>query len=341
MPTPVTYPLDMSGNNPSNFIQNELHSVSESYFRDYFFIIPNMSPFFVDNFFMSVTTNGVTRNLIEDIDFSFVLSDVTGTRTTGKAMYGGVSLHNLDLNGILSVSYQTIGGENVADRLRVLTHLAEKAYNPRTTIFNIIDGVPTAFPPVPHYQDYDQFFGQEEVVNQLHLIRDAILQNSTSTQLAIQNFLASTNILGDYVSKAGDVMSGFLTLHANPLTPLHAATKQYVDNSISNNSNINSHIDNTNIHLTTGEKTLISSISATPIEINRLSGITANIQALIDSKINTSGGTLTGSLILNTDPTQPLEAATKQYVDLKFEELTNMMYEVLAHSSVYQKLFVK
>lgn len=32
-----------------------------------------------------------------------------------------------------------------------------------------------------------------------------------------------------FVRKAGDIMTGFLTLHANPVNALHAATKQYVD----------------------------------------------------------------------------------------------------------------
>ena len=34
------------------------------------------------------------------------------------------------------------------------------------------------------------------------------------------------------VAKSGDTMSGFLTLHANPVQALHAATKQYVDNTV-------------------------------------------------------------------------------------------------------------
>ncbi len=37
--------------------------------------------------------------------------------------------------------------------------------------------------------------------------------------------------------------------------------------------------------------------------------------ALFDNKLDKSGGTMTGSLILAGDPTQALEAATKQYVD--------------------------
>jgi hypothetical protein len=34
---------------------------------------------------------------------------------------------------------------------------------------------------------------------------------------------------GGYVLKAGDTMTGFLTLSADPVNPLHAATKQYID----------------------------------------------------------------------------------------------------------------
>ena len=36
-----------------------------------------------------------------------------------------------------------------------------------------------------------------------------------------------------FVSKLGDTMVGFLTLHADPVDPLHAATKQYVDDTVS------------------------------------------------------------------------------------------------------------
>lgn len=35
------------------------------------------------------------------------------------------------------------------------------------------------------------------------------------------------------VSKAGDTMTGFLTLNADPTATLHAATKQYVDTAVS------------------------------------------------------------------------------------------------------------
>lgn len=230
----VTYPLDLTGVKASNLVQNELHSVSESRFRDYYFIVPNFAPFFVDNFSISITVNNITTPLVEDVDYSFALEYVTGTRTTGKAMYGALTLHNLNLNGILKINYQTIGGDQVANRLEILTILADKAYNPRTTIWDIVTNVPTALPPLPHYQDYDQFYGQAELVAKLGEIRDAIVQNSSLTQQELNTFLNSINISTSFVKKTGDVMSGHLGLPNAPTNPEHAVNKSYVDNIAAN-----------------------------------------------------------------------------------------------------------
>lgn len=290
MPT-VTYPLDMSGNNPANLIQNELHTVSESHFKDYFFIVPEFAPFYVDNFSLSISINGNITPLQEDVDYSFALQYVTGTRISGKAMYGAVTLHNLNLNGILLMNYQTIGGDQIADRLLVLTTLADKAYNPRTTIWDILTNVPNSLPPSPHYQDYDQFLGQEELVTKLGEIRDAIITNSSLTQQEIQSFfqLLNSGTLTSYVSKSGDTMNGPLTLAGNPLDPLHAATKQYVDGLLENNSQMTQ---------------LLSSYAQT-----------SYVNQQLNLKVNKSGDTMVGPLTLNQAPVQPSHAATKQYVD--------------------------
>lgn len=290
MPT-VTYPLDMSGNNPANLIEGELHTVNEAHFKDYYFIVPEFAPFYVDNFALSISINGNITPLQEDIDYSFALQYVTGTRVSGKAMYGAVTLHNLNLNGILLMNYQTIGGDQIADRLLVLTTLADKAYNPRTTIWDILTNVPNSLPPNPHYQDYDQFLGQEELVTKLGEIRDAILTNSSLTQQEIQSFfqLLNTGTLTSYVNKSGDTMNGPLTLAGNPLDPLHAATKQYVDGLLENNSQMTA---------------LLSSYAQT-----------SYVNQQLNLKVNKAGDTMIGPLTLNQAPVQPSHAATKQYVD--------------------------
>jgi len=77
------------------------------------------------------------------------------------------------------------------------------------------------------------------------------------------------------VLKTGDTMSGFLTLHANPTSNLHAVTKQYVD------AGLGGKVDSATLGL----------------------------------YLPLNGGTLTNFLTLHANPTSNLHAATKQYVD--------------------------
>ena len=111
------------------------------------------------------------------------------------------------------------------------------------------------------------------------------------------------------VDKAGDTMTGALILAADPTTALEATTKQYVD------TNLSSHASDNSLHLTAAQNTFLDAVTVTAAEVNYLSGTTSNVQGQIDSKLNLTGGTLTGALTLNADPATNLQAATKQYVD--------------------------
>lgn len=287
----IIFPLDLSGVAPSNLVKSELQTVSSAQYNDHHIIVPNFSPFYVDNFKAVLRLAGTERDLVEDVDFSFTLSYVTGTRTTGKAMYGAISIHNLDINGIVELQYQTIGGDQICDRLYVLSHLADKAYNPRTTIWDIVTNVPNALPPSPHYQDYDTFFGQEEVVNKLGEIRDAIITNSSLTSDQINVFLNRLNSISysDFILRTGGTMEGPLFLRPIPLEDTEAVTKEYVDNNTVN-----------------GNELGVALSSYTP---------TNELNIRLDTKVNVSGSTMTGPLILNSPPLEDMQAANKSYVD--------------------------
>lgn len=241
---------------------------------------------------------------MEDVDFSFTLSYVTGTRVTGKAMYGGITLHNLHMNGIITINYQTVGGDQVANRLDVLTTLADIAYNPRTTIWDILTTTPTAFPPTPHFQDYTDFYGQEEVVIALNRIRDAIIANSSLTQNEIRTFMSATTgaLLTDFVRKTGDTMTGSLTMSADPVQALEVATKGYVDRN----------------RVTADEITSLLSNFHTAGYVNQQ----------LDNKLNITGGVLTGFLTLHANPVQNSHAANKQYVDNQVNNLQLQINDV-------------
>lgn len=57
-----------------------------------------------------------------------------------------------------------------------------------------------------------------------------------------------------------------------------------------------SHSQDDTIHLTAGEKTLVSGISVTSTEINRLAGVTAGVQGQLDAKLPLAGGTMSGNI---------------------------------------------
>lgn len=111
------------------------------------------------------------------------------------------------------------------------------------------------------------------------------------------------------VNKAGDTMTGFLTLHANPTASMHAVTKQFVDSAITN------HADDQALHLTAAQNTWLDEITATSAEVNHLVGVDSPIQDQLDGMVQKAGSVMTGPLILAANPTSVNEAANKNYVD--------------------------
>ena len=107
------------------------------------------------------------------------------------------------------------------------------------------------------------------------------------------------------VLKAGDTMTGFLTLHADPTLALHAATKQYVDGLIASRVAISGDTM-TGILTLSGDPTNALEAATKQYVDNSLSSLPYVFRA---------GDTMTGFLTLSGDPTSALHAATKQYVD--------------------------
>jgi len=284
-------------------IQNELHSVNESRYKDYYFIVPFKSPFIIDDFTLDVTINNVTTRLNEDVDYSFALEYVTGTRTVGKACYGAITLHNLNINGILSINYRPLDSTYEFDRLNLLTLLSERAYNPRTTIWDILD-VPSIYAPVPHYQDYDTFFGQEALITALSEIRDAILQNSSVTSENLTEFLNTINsgLLGSYLLKTGDTMLGKLILIGNPTDENEAATKKYVDENTVDMSELTSYMSQYHN--------------------------AEYINQQLDTKVNKSGDIMSGPLSLSGDPVEEEHAVNKRYLEVLRNNLQTQINDI-------------
>lgn len=136
---------------------------------------------------------------------------------------------------------------------------------------------------------------------------DAIDTEIKARETAITNVTTTANAA---LARSGGTMTGFITLHANPSSNYHPATKLYVDQTFLSLSGgtltgqVLAHAqptDNSNDLALSTVKYVKDKVGAAVIAAN--------------SGLPTTGGTMTGYLFLNADPASNLGAATKQYVD--------------------------
>lgn len=120
-------------------------------------------------------------------------------------------------------------------------------------------------------------------------------------------FAPPASVTGAFLPLTGGTLTGPLTLAADPVNPLEAAPRQYIDAKF------------TALQPIPAGASTLPLMNAVPALIGS-SGAYAradHVHPSDTSRLALSGGTLTGPLILAADPTTALQAATKQYVDTK------------------------
>ena len=103
---------------------------------------------------------------------------------TAHPIYGSITLLNTSLVGIVTLGYQTVGGEWVPNDAVVAEILADRLNNPRTTSWEKVAHLPATFPPIAHEYDLINMKGMDEVVAALNAVTSAILTNSGSNLTA-------------------------------------------------------------------------------------------------------------------------------------------------------------
>ncbi|KKN29015.1 hypothetical protein LCGC14_0848500, partial [marine sediment metagenome] len=149
-----------------------------------------------------------------------------------------------------------------------------------------------------------------------------------------------------FVLKAGDTMTGFLFLNADPTLALHAATKQYVDVLAAGQNELVEMLDvslsgpppalGSFLKVTSGVTpfwsdeliilTDVTDVTASAAEVNFLVGTTSSVQTQLDARVFTSGDSMDAGADLSFSiggevlglpavPSVDDAAASKKYVD--------------------------
>lgn len=162
---PAAYPLDTTGFSPGNLIPNEVHTLTEVNGAPYRILIPVCAPFYLDNFILKHRdTAGNETVLVQDVHYYHCLPYIGASRSIGKLIYGGVAINDNLLGGTILVTYQTLGGDWVADPIFVRERLIELIYNPKITIWDVVTNKPNQFPPINHSLNIDAVFGQQDLI---------------------------------------------------------------------------------------------------------------------------------------------------------------------------------
>lgn len=204
MASATTFPFDPSGTSAANRIKNEQHVITSQNFRDYHYVVPKFAPFFEKDFSIRLQfPNGSVRNLILGVDYYFSNQFLDASRACSSPIYGSISFLDTDTAGILSISYNTVGGiwNLTADEITRI--LAEEMRNPRITTWEQVTYLPERFPVVDHEWDLVDMVGASKVVDELENIRATILAaNGGGLTDHINNYSNPHNVTKDQVGLA-------------------------------------------------------------------------------------------------------------------------------------------
>jgi hypothetical protein len=157
-----------------------------------------------------------------------------------------------------------------------------------------------------------------------------LIYNSASGDFDLVGEDTSSTAIDGKLDKTGGTMTGFITLHADPTSALHAATKQYADTRVAKAGDTMSGAltlnadPSSNLHASTKQyvdarvlKAGDTMTGALTLNADPTSNLHASTKQYVDARVLKAGDTMTGALTLNADPSSNLHAATKQYVDGK------------------------
>lgn len=176
-----SYQFDPSGRLPANKITGEQQILTVANYRDYHFIVPKLGPYFSESLQVTFKAiDGSIRTLVEGVDYYATHWFIAASRACSAPIYGSISFLDVQLAGVVTLQYQTLGGIWVQDDAAIAQILADRIHNPRTTSWDVVVNMPVTFPVIDHEWDLVDMVGMKDIVTSLGGVEDAIRTRITS-----------------------------------------------------------------------------------------------------------------------------------------------------------------
>lgn len=167
------YPLDVTGENPDNYVAAEPHSlVPKSDLTDVRVIVPLYGPFFGDSVRIIDRANGRQLDRSE-YKITDLLQDPT--LITGKEIGQFIVVTNGMVSNEVEIHYQVLGG-NYQNDSSAIQHVYETFLNDyRPVDWTNISGKPLSYPPSLHIHLLEDVIGFGPLVTAIENLREAII----------------------------------------------------------------------------------------------------------------------------------------------------------------------
>ena len=133
----MSYPLDETGTAASNLVVGEQKSVKTIGLGTSLYVFLANALFYSKGFIVQYTDmGGITRTLTKGTDYSFDFM-IDGV-VSGNPIYGVLKLDNTQLNGTITVQYQTVGGNWAFNKPQVIQFQRENSFNPRLAYYAVV-----------------------------------------------------------------------------------------------------------------------------------------------------------------------------------------------------------
>lgn len=166
-----TYPFDQTGKSTKNRIIKETRSLT--FTDDQAFVVPAAAPFFLDG--VRVYNPQTNEDYHERQDYVFGHLFIAGSESTGVPLYGSIVFTNRSVAPLIAIDYQTVGGIWGYSDALISAELSKRQLNPQERSWEMIGGLPEAFPPTDHDQSIRDFKGTKEILEALYGVVNALI----------------------------------------------------------------------------------------------------------------------------------------------------------------------
>lgn len=219
-PPVIKYPLDLTGQSPTNLVVGETHTVSVS--SQPAFVL-NYGPFYTQGLIVTRTDTGqvLIPGQVGSTNGQYVATQlfVDMTMRTGLEICSVIVLtdETLPSNLTVSVTAQMLGGEysTAVDAIQQLINALDLANKP--VLWADILGKPVLFPPAPHLHDLGDIYGFEYIVASLERIVQAIYVGDDAQLQAVYAYINHQISAGGAGSSAtAATLAAHLANYSNP-----------------------------------------------------------------------------------------------------------------------------